>query len=164
MSDLPTYVLERMFDAPRALVWKAWTDPDLLPRWYGSGAKSTIRRFELKAGGLWLSEMQWGGKVKYDRVEFTQVSPPERLVWLHASADADWNIVASPAMKDWPRMLLTVVTFDEAGDKTKLRLTWTPHEASAAEIACFAAMLGSMDKGWGGGMALLEKLLAELQA
>jgi len=33
MSDLPTYVLERVFDAPRELVWKTWTDPRLLPRW-----------------------------------------------------------------------------------------------------------------------------------
>jgi uncharacterized protein YndB with AHSA1/START domain len=32
MSDLPTYVLERVFNAPRELVWKAWTDPELLPR------------------------------------------------------------------------------------------------------------------------------------
>jgi uncharacterized protein YndB with AHSA1/START domain len=35
MSDLPTYVLARVFDAPRELVWKTWTDPTLLPRWYG---------------------------------------------------------------------------------------------------------------------------------
>ena len=37
MSDVPTYVLEREFDAPRELVWKVWTDPELLPRWYGPG-------------------------------------------------------------------------------------------------------------------------------
>jgi len=35
MSELPAYRLERTFDAPRELVWKTWTDPALLPRWYG---------------------------------------------------------------------------------------------------------------------------------
>ena len=35
MTDLPTYLLERVFDAPRELVWRSWTDPQLLPRWYG---------------------------------------------------------------------------------------------------------------------------------
>jgi uncharacterized protein YndB with AHSA1/START domain len=164
MSDLPTYVLERVFDAPRELVWKTWTDPKLLPRWYGPRVETIIHRHELKPSGLWLTEMQWGGNSKYDRIEFTEVTPPERLVWLHSSADADWNITASPMMVDWPRVLLTTVTFEEDGSRTRMCLTWVPHKASKAEIACFAAAIGGMDKGWGAGMELLAELLAELQA
>lgn len=61
-------------------------------------------------------------------------------------------------------MLLTTVTFAEAGGQTRLRLTWVPHEASEAEIACFAAAIGGADKGWAAGMELLAKLLVELQA
>jgi hypothetical protein len=48
--------------------------------------------------------------------------------------------------------------------RTEVRLTWVPHQASEAEIACFAAALAGMDKGWAAGMDLLAKLLAELQA
>jgi hypothetical protein len=55
------------------------------------------------------------------------------------------------------------VTFEEDGRRTNLRLTWTPHEASAAEIACFAAAIDRMGKGWNAGMELLAELLAELQ-
>lgn len=66
-------------------------------------------------------------------------------------------------MADWPRVLLTTVTFEEEGDRTAMRLTWVPHEAGDPEIACFAAAVGGMDKGWGAGMALLAELLAELQ-
>lgn len=44
-----------------------------------------------------------------------------------------------------------------------MRLTWVPHEASESEIACFAAAVGGMDKGWGAGMELLAELLAENQ-
>jgi uncharacterized protein YndB with AHSA1/START domain len=164
MNELLTYVLERDFDAPRELVWKAWTDPGLLPRWYGPRVETVVHRLELKPGGLWLVEMRWDGKSNYQRVEYTEVSPPERLVWLHASSDADWNVAANPMMPDWPRVLLTTVTFEEDGGRTKLRLTWVPHEASDAEIACFAAAMDGMGKGWGAGMALLEELLAELQA
>ena len=164
MSDLPTYVLERVFDAPRELVWKTWTDPELLPRWYGPRAETIIHRHELKPGGLWLGEMQWDGNSNYSRVEFTEVTRPERLVWLHSVSDADWNIIPSPMMADWPRVLLTTVTFEEDGGQTKMRLTWVPHEASEVEIACFAAAMDGMDKGWGAGMELLAELLAELQA
>jgi uncharacterized protein YndB with AHSA1/START domain len=163
MSDLPIYVLERVFDAPRELVWKTWTDPTLLPRWYGPRVETIVHRLDLKAGGLWLVEMKWGGKSNYQRVEYIEVTPPARLVWLHASSDSNWNIIPSPMMADWPRLLLTTVTFEEDGDQTRLRLTWVPHEASAAEIACFAAAIDGMGKGWGAGMDLLEKLLAELR-
>jgi len=163
MSDLPIYQLDRVFDAPRALVWRAWTDPELLPRWYGPRVKTIIHRLDLKPGGLWLLEMQWGDKSNYQRVEYTEVTPPERLVWLHSSCDADWKIAPSPMMADWPRVLLTTVTFEEDGNRTRMRLTWVPHEASDAEVACFAAAIDSLGKGWAAGMKLLEELLAELQ-
>lgn len=164
MSELPTYVLDRVFDAPRELVWRAWTDPVLLPRWYGPRVKTIVHGLDLRPGGLWLIEMQWGGKSHYQRVEYTDVIPRQRLVWLHSSSDADWNIIPSPMMADWPRVLLTTVTFDDDGGRTRLRLTWVPHEASAAEIACFAAAIDGMGKGWASGMELLATLLVELQA
>jgi len=164
VSDLPTYVLERVFEAPCELVWRTWTEPELLARWYGPGVETIIHRLDVTPGGLWLNEMRWGGNSHYQRVEYTDVTPPERLVWLHANADADWNVMANPRMPDWPRVLLTTVTFEQDGDRTRVRLTWIPHEASAGEIACFADAIGSLDKGWGAGMELLKELLVELQA
>jgi len=67
-------------------------------------------------------------------------------------------------MPDWPRVLLTTVTFAEQGDQTRMRLTWVPHEASEAEIACFEGAMDGMGKGWSAGMALLEELLVDLQS
>ena len=62
MSDLPSYVLERTFDAPRELVWRTWTDPQLASRWYGPNVETIVHRLDLKPGGLWLVEMRRGGK------------------------------------------------------------------------------------------------------
>ena len=163
MSDLPTYVLDRVFSAPPELVWQTWTDPKLLPRWYGPNVKTIVHELEPKPGGLWLVQMQWAGKSMYQRVEYIEVKQPSRLVWLHSTSDADWNIIASPMMKDWPRILLMTVTFEKSGDQTKMRLTWTPHEATAAEINCFANAMSNMGNGWDAGMKLLVELLAELQ-
>jgi uncharacterized protein YndB with AHSA1/START domain len=163
VSDVPTYVLERQFDAPRAIVWKAWTEPALLARWYGPNAETVVHRLDLEPGGLALVEMKWGARSSRQRIEYKEVVPPGRLVWLHANADADWNVAPSPMMPDWPRVLLTTVTFADAGGRTALRLTWVPHEASAAELASFAAAIGPVGKGWDAGMALLAELLAELR-
>lgn len=58
MSDLPEYVLERIFDASRPLVWRAWTDPEVLASWYGPGVETIIHEFDHRTGGVWLNEMK----------------------------------------------------------------------------------------------------------
>lgn len=164
MTDLPEYQLDRVFDAPRETVWRAWTDPELLARWYGPGADTIIHRFELKPGGAWLNEMKWGNNSNFQKVVFKEVIPPEKLVWHHHSCtDSDWNDTANPMMADWPRLLLTTVTFEDKGDKTGVRLTQVPLEATDAEIACFAEAMAGMDKGWGSGYAMLDEILTELR-
>lgn len=160
---VPEFVLERRFNAPRNLVWRSWTEPELLARWYGPGVETVIHEMDVRPGGLWLNEMKMGGGSHYQRVEYTEVVAPEKLVWLHSVADADWNIAANPMMPDWPRVLLTTVTFRPVGDLTEVRLVWSPHEASEAETACFAGAISGLDKGWGKGMDLLAELLEELQ-
>lgn len=164
MSELPEYIIDREFDAPREMVWRAWTDPELLARWYGPGVETTIHKFDLKPGGIWLNEMKWGDKSDLSRIVFQEVVPPERLVWHHSSADADWNIIANPMMADWPRVILTTVIFEDMGSRTNVRLTWEPFEATNAEIACFAGAMDGFGKGWGAGFAIMDELLAELQA
>lgn len=164
MSDQPQYLLDRIFDAPRDMVWRAWTDPDLLQRWYGPGVETTIHKFDLQPGGLWLNEMKWGDKSDLSRMAFQEVTPPEKLVWLHSSSDADWNVTANPMMPDWPRVLLTTVTFEDMGARTRVRLTLDPVDATKAEIACFANAMAGMDKGWGGGYKVLDEMFAEMQA
>lgn len=163
MSDLPEYKLDRVFDAPREMVWRAWTDPELLARWYGPGVETIIHKFDLKPGGMWLNEMKWGENSMLSKVVFTEVTPPERLVWDHySSTDSEWNTIANPMMPDWPRVLLTTVTFEEVGSKTKVQLSQVPIEATDAEIACFAQMMANMDNGWGAGYKVMDKMFAEM--
>ena len=164
MSDLPTYVLERVFDAPQELVWKTWTDAKLLAHWYGPGVETVIHKLDVSVGGVWLNEMRMGERSEYQKSEYTEVIPHSRLVMLMSNTDADWNIVPNPMMPNWPLTLLTTVTFESADDKTKMQLTWSPHEASEAEIAGFAAAMEGLGRGWGAGMVLLEEMLAGLQA
>jgi len=165
MSELPEYVLERIFDAPRDLVWRAWTDPELLQHWYGPGVETIIHEFDLKPGGSWLNEMKWGENSMFSKVVFQEVAPPSKLVWHHfSSTDSDWNVTPNPMMADWPPLLLTTVTFEDMGDKTNVRLSQVPIDATDAEIACFAEKMGGMDKGWGSGYTLIDELLAKLQS
>lgn len=164
MSEMPEFILDRQFDAPREMVWRAWTDPKILPRWYGPGADTIIHRFDLEPEGLWLGEMRWGDNAHYSKVTFKEVTPPERLVWHHANTDADWNIISSPMMEHWPRVLLTTVTFEELGEKTNVRLSWVPLDATVEEIECFKAAIAGGDMGWEHGYKVIDEILAEMRA
>ena len=108
------------------------------------GVETIIHKFDLKPGGLGLNEMRWRDNSDLSKIVFQEVAPQEKLVWHHSSSDSDWNIIANPMMPDWPRVILTIVTLEHMGAKTKVRLTWEPFEATDAEIACFAGAVDNM--------------------
>ena len=164
MSESPEYTLDRVFDAPCEMVWRAWTDPALLSRWYGPGVETIIHKFDLEPGGVWLNEMKWEDNSNLSKVVFQEVVPQEKLVWHQSSTDSEWNIITNPMMADWPRVMLTTVTFEDMGSKTNVRLTMVPIEATDAEISCFAGAMAGMNDRWGKGYAELDELFAELQA
>ena len=142
MNDLPEYSLDRIFNAPRDLVWRAWADSDMLHRWNGPNIETLIHQFDLKPGGEWLNEMKWGDKSDFSKMVFQEVIAPAKLVWHLSSTDAGWNIITSPMMADWPRVLLTTAVFEDKGDTTNVRLTQVPVGPTDAEIACFAGHYG----------------------
>ena len=164
MSELPQLVIDREFKAPKSLVWKCWTNPELLAKWYGPNVETIIHKFELSKGGEWLNEMRMEKGSMFSKAVFQDVNPEDLLSMLMSSTDENWNIIASPMMPNWPATLLTIAEFTEKGDVTNLRFVWEPHDASAAEIETFASMKDRMGGGWGMGFNLMDELLAELQA
>jgi uncharacterized protein YndB with AHSA1/START domain len=159
----PTFTLTRHFDAPPAVVWRTWTEQELVGRWYGPGMETVMHRFDPVPVGLWLHEMKMGEQSVYQRIEFVEVEAPSKLVMLMSNSDADWTVIPSPMMPDWPKTLLTEVTFEDADGGTKLTLEWTPYEASDAANKMFEGAMDSLGQGWGKGMDMIEEIVAELQ-
>lgn len=157
----PNFVIERKFDAPAPAVWQAWTKPDLVARWYGPGVETTLHSFDPVPGGLWLTEMRVQDQSMYQRAEFTHVEAPARLDMLMSNADADWNVVASPMMPNWPKTLLTSVVLIPIGECTKLELTWTPQDASDEEHTAFSEAMPSLQKGWEAGLDMMSDIVLE---
>jgi len=157
----PEFVIERKYDAPASAVWECWTKPDLVQRWYGPGVETTLHRFDPTPGGLWLTEMHVQDKSLYQRTEFTIVEAPARLDMLMSNADAEWNVIQSPMMPNWPRVLLTTVSLIPVGDCTKLELRWAPHEASEAEHEAFEAAMPSLQEGWDAGLTAIAEIIRE---
>lgn len=163
-TDTPTFTMERRFDAPVELVWRAWTEPDLFARWYGPGAETVILDFDASQGGGWKLEMRMGERVGYQSARFDQVEAPRRLSMLQQVHNADWEVASDPNMPDWPRALRADITLTPDGDGTLLRLDWTPEDAEAREIEFFRQMMDNLGRGWGMGFDELARMLEEMQA
>jgi len=121
-------VITRIFDAPRGRVWRAWTEPDHLRRWWGpKGYTAPVARVDLRVGGEYFSCMRSPeGKDICGKGTFKEVTAPERLVVTDSFADEKGNIVSAAYYgmnPDWPRELLITVALEEVGGKTRMTLT-----------------------------------------
>lgn len=104
-------VTTRLIDAPRELVFEAWTDPKHVAHWFGpDGFVTTTHSMDVRPGGVWRFTMRGpDGKEWPNVVTYEQVVPPERLVYLHGD-DRETD------------MFHTTVTFADEGGKTALTM------------------------------------------
>ena len=148
-------VLSRVFRAPRALVFRIWTDPAHVARWWGiEGADNPVCELDVRPGGHWRIEMRTAsGKTYPNRGTYLEVIPDTRLVYsdLPDPGIAEWGADVPP-----PR--LHTVTFEDEGDET--RVTLRVRLGSAADKARMLEF--GMDRGLAQGLDRLERLLAAL--
>jgi uncharacterized protein YndB with AHSA1/START domain len=119
--------ITRVFDAPRALVWKAWTDPQQLMRWWGpKDYTSPFCKIDLRVGGKYLFCMRSPeGQDYWSTGVFRELVPMERIVLTDSFADEQGNVVPASYYgmgEDFPQELEVTVTLEEVGDKTRMTL------------------------------------------
>jgi uncharacterized protein YndB with AHSA1/START domain len=138
-------VVARVFNAPRQVVWQAFTEPELLTQWWGRGNKLVIEKLELRPGGRWRFVEHADDGVHGFEGLYREVTPPERLVWTFA-----WDGMAGDAVLD-------TTTFKDLGDgRTKVVSSSLFQTAEERD-----AMLGfGMQKGLEESHAALDRLLA----
>jgi uncharacterized protein YndB with AHSA1/START domain len=144
-------VIVRVFDAPRERVWKAWTDPELVKRWWGPQYfTAPIAKSDLRVGGAYLYCMRSpDGRDYWSTGVYREIVAPERIVATDCFADEHGNVVPATyygLSSDFPAELLLTVTFEEQGGKTTLTLRHAGIPAGADEANTRAGWNGSLDK------------------
>lgn len=163
MSGATEFVISRTFNAPRELVWRAWTEPAQLARWWGPHQfTATVPTLDLRVGGAYRYVMHGPDGMEYPMSgTFTEVVPPERLVMaIDLSDHPDWWFAqVMPEAVENHHLLdhVQTITFEEVGAQT--RVTVTAHFATPEILACMAKL--GMNEGWS---QSLEKLTALLPA
>ena len=158
------FVIKRTFNAPRERVWKAWTDPNQLLRWWGPKGFTTVsaKIGELKPGGMFhycLRSPQ--GQEMWGRFVYREIVANERLVYINSFSDPEGGLGRHPLAPDWPLQLLSTVTFAENDGKTTVTIRWIPYEATEKESETFEKGKDSMQAGWTGTLDQLETYLGK---
>ena len=143
-----TVEIVRVFDAPRALVWQAWTDPAMMAQWFGPrGFTSSVPGLDVRVGGNLRIVMHGPDGNDYPmKGIFREVTPPQRLVFSNIAIDHDGNHLLEGE---------TTVTLSEQDGKTTL--TVKSHAVGRVPIA--PQMLAGMEAGWMQSIDKLEELM-----
>lgn len=120
----------RNFDAPRELVWKAWTEPEHFKKWFGpKNFTCPFCKIDLKVGGRYLSCMRSPeGMEFWITGEFREIIYLKRLIYTDSFADENGNEV--PASQygmpgDWSSELIVTINFEDINGKTRMTLSHT---------------------------------------
>ncbi len=144
--------LTRILNAPRELVFKAWTDPKMLANWWGPrGFTNPECEVDLRPGGalrICMHAPQFGFPNHWMEGTFKEIVTPERLIFI-SRAFVDENGNASLEV-------LNTITFEQVGDKTKI----TVHAVVIKATPEMAPALAGMEIGWS---QSLDKLAEELE-
>jgi len=135
-----TIVQSRVLDAPRELVFDAWTDPRQVTQWWGpNGFTTTTRSMDVRPGGKWLHVMHGPDGTDYDNeITYIEVARPQRLVYTHAAP-----------------LFHVTVTFDDDHGRTRLSMRAVFDSAAERQMV---AKTGAIE----GGKQHLERLAAFL--
>ncbi len=148
--SVPPLIITRVFDAPLAKVWHAWTDPDHLKKWWGPETfTSPVIKIDFRVGGKYLYCMRgqpgpgmpeqdfWSAGV------FQEIVPMKKIVTSDHFADAEGNYISPKDVGmpgEWPDEMIVTAEFEDLGGKTKLTLTHIGHPIEMMKMA---------ELGWG---------------
>jgi uncharacterized protein YndB with AHSA1/START domain len=158
------FVISRVVDAPRDLVWRSWTEVERLKQWWGpKGVKVFHATLDLRPGGTFHYGLRTpDGFEMWGKFVYREISAPNRLVFASSFADADGNVARAPFFDGkWPLQIMSTVTFAERNGKTEVSVRWAPDQATAAELATFVGARDSMQQGWSGTFEQLNDYLAK---
>jgi uncharacterized protein YndB with AHSA1/START domain len=148
-------VVTRVFDAPVELVWRAWTDPEHVMRWWGpAGFTSPTAQMDVREGGTSLVSMrapkELGGQDLYNTWTYRGIVPMQEIEFVLNFADKDGreiDPVEAGLPPDVPREVRHVVTFRAVGDnKTEMTVTEFGYTSDQAFDLSKAGLEQSLDK------------------
>lgn len=157
------FVITRVFDAPRELVFKAYSEAERLMHWWGpKGFTMRVSTLDFRPGGVFHYCMRSpDGHDMWGKFVYREIAAPERIVFINSFSDAEGNLVRAPFSPTWPLEVLNTLTLSEHEGKTTLTLRGGPYNATEAERKTFDDAHDSLRQGFTGTFDQLADYLAK---
>ncbi|MGI8811604.1 MAG: SRPBCC domain-containing protein [Pyrinomonadaceae bacterium] len=152
-------VITREFDAPRQLLWDAWTQTEHIEKWWGPrGFTTRVTSIDMRVGGKWNYVMIGPDGAEYPvNGIFTEITPPERIVTTDEFGENYDEIMPNV---DLPKGLIATAVFDDLGQRSRLTITVShPTEADRKKHEDMGVVAG-----WNSSLDKMEEYLAEVQS
>jgi uncharacterized protein YndB with AHSA1/START domain len=158
------FVITGIFDAPRDLVFRAWTEQEHLSHWFGpKGFTIPVSFLNLIPGGAFHYCMRaTNGTEMWGKWTFREIVSPDRIDFVNTFSNKHGNLTRHPYVPKWPLEILTTATFTELEGMTIVKIAWLPINATAAERTTFDEMHEAMTEGWTGTFDQLRTYLTTL--
>ncbi|MFD4817834.1 SRPBCC family protein [Peribacillus butanolivorans] len=156
--------ITRSFNAPRELVFKAFTESEHLQNWWApKGWAFDISKFELRQDGVFhYSQTSPDGNVMWVKFDYHEVNAPEKLVYTSFFSDEKGNIVRAPFNDNWPLETLNTFTFTEYEGKTILTMIGTPVSPTEEEMKTYEEAQEMVQEGFSGTFVQLADYLSNI--
>lgn len=151
-NNTTTVTINRIINAPVETVWKMWTDPESITKWWGpTDFTAPSAKVDLREGGSYLFCMRapeyQGGQDSYTGGEYEEIVPMKKLVFTQRLTDAD----GKPVPKDkrppnFPDEILTTILFKDVNGLTELKIDEEGLTLSQMSVYSYAGMHQSLDK------------------
>ncbi len=153
----------RVFDAPRELVWKAFTERERMAQWWGmKGFTTRVLELDLRPGGTFLYVMLMpDGREMRGKWIYREIVAPELLVVVHFSTDDTGKPIPHPYDPSLPPEMLTTSRFTEHAGRTTLELRSVPINETPAQRSAFNKLADAMEEGFNNSLDLLDEYLAK---
>lgn len=160
------FVLSRVFDAPRDLVWKVFTEAEHLKHWWGpKGSEIFHAQVDLRPGGAYLYGLTMAdGAEVWGKITYREIAAPGRMTMIVSFSDKNGGVTRHPMAPVWPLQWTSELVFEDLGNKTKVTLRSSPVERTPREEReVFDASHHKLRGGWGGSFDVLDGYLAGLR-
>lgn len=165
-SAVQPFILSRTFNAPRELVWKAWSERARLMEWFGpKGFKMPAAKLDFRPGGSfhYCLEAPNGDEI-WGKFVYREIVAPEKIVLVDAFSDESGGITRHPMSTVWPLEMLSTFTLVEQNGRTTVTVTWLPWNATDEENEAFDAARNGLNQSWTGTFEQLEAYLNQASA
>lgn len=160
------FVLTRIFNAPRELVFAAWSEVEHLKHWWGpKGFTLKVAELDFREGGTfhYCLNMPNGGEM-WGKFQYIEIVAPEKLVLINSFSDAEGGLTRHPMSETWPLEVYNIYTFTDLGGRTEMTLRSHPHGGSDVERQTFLDGRKGMEGGFGGMLDTFDAYLASIQS